>query len=88
MNDAVHDDETFVVSDLIHDSVLTSMGIVEAGQFALQRPTHPMRVRDQRAKDELDDCRRGLFRRALQLAIRRTRHAKGRTARSGRPNAG
>ena len=76
MNKAGHDDETFVVSDLIHDSARTSMGIVEAGQFALQRPTHPMRVRDQRAKDELDDCRRGPFRHSLQLAVRRTSHAQ------------
>ena len=76
MINAVHDDETFVLSDLIHDSVCTPPGCVKSGQFALKRPTHPMRVRDQRAKDELDDCCRGPFRHPLQLAIRRTRHAQ------------
>ena len=41
MINAVHDDETFVFSDLIHDSVCTPPGCVKSGQFALKRPTHP-----------------------------------------------
>jgi len=68
MLDAVDDDQSLGFFDLVDDAVDTTSSSAHAGQLALKCTTKSMRVVEQRAEHELDDCCCGAFGEPIELS--------------------
>ena len=76
MLDAVDDHQPFGVIDLVDDAVHAAPGRTHASQLALKRSTESMRIVEQCAEHEFDDCCRGAFGEPVELSFSGTGDAQ------------
>ena len=66
--DAVDDHESLGVVDLVDDAACAASSRAHARQLALQGATEPMRVVEECAEQECDDCGCGAFGEPVELS--------------------
>ena len=67
MLDAEDDHQSLGVLDLVDDAVHAASSRAHASELALKRSTETMRVVEECAEHELDDCRCGAFGEPVEL---------------------
>lgn len=69
MLDAVDDHESLGVVDLVDDAVHAASSRAHSRQLALQGATESMRILEECAEHEFDDCGRGAFGEPVELSF-------------------